>query len=57
MKAEISYYDGMNDITEVKLGDHHFGFGGMGDGYCYGHQSFDCLDNLSEEELKAVQEA
>jgi hypothetical protein len=55
MKAEVTYYDAMNDVIEIKVGKHHLSYGGMGDGYCYAHQSFDC--ELTAEERMAVQSA
>jgi hypothetical protein len=57
MKAERVFYDAWNDVEEIRLGDHLIQFGGMGDGYCYGHQDFDCLENMTDEELKALREA
>lgn len=53
-KAVLLYYDPINDISEVKLGEHHVGFGGPGDSYCYGHQSFDCWDNFTSAERDAL---
>lgn len=36
---------------------HRLQIGGAGgDGFCYTHQSFDCLDNLSDEEKKVLHE-
>lgn len=40
----------------IQLGEHRFQFGGVGDGFCYGHQSFDCLDNLTVEERTALRD-
>lgn len=54
LRAVRVYYDPVNDTEEIELGAHHFGFGGQGDGYCYGHQSFDCIDNLTNEEREAL---
>lgn len=42
----------------IQVRDHRIQFGGSaGDGFCYAHQSFDCVDNLTDEEKKAVREA
>jgi hypothetical protein len=57
MKAEIRIVNRTQDISSCKVNGHHFEFGGQGDGYCYEHQSFDCLDNLTDEEKKAIDEA
>lgn len=55
--AEVT--DTYRDGSEmVKVGTHHFQFGGMnGDGYCYPHQTFDCLRDLTPEESRALNEA
>ncbi len=52
MKAYITYDYG-TDIM-IRLGKHHFGFGGVGDGFCYECQSFDCIENLTPEEQQAL---
>jgi hypothetical protein len=54
LKAETVYVNTVDGSEEVKLGDHLFQFGGQGDGYCYGHQTFDCLENLTDEENEAL---
>lgn len=55
--AEVVYYDPVNSIEEVAVNGHVIQFGGQGDGYCYGHQTFDCLEELSDEELDAIRRA
>lgn len=51
--AEYTYYNPIHDHSEIKVGDHHLQYGGScGDGFCYSHQSFDCV--LTEEELSEV---
>lgn len=40
-----------NDDDSIR---HHFEFGGQGDGYCYHHQSFSCLENVTDEERRAM---
>ena len=57
MKATIRVVSTINDISEALVSDHKFEFGGPGDGYCYSHQSFDYLDNLSIEEKRALNDA
>lgn len=54
MKAVCVYYDTINDVEQVDVNGHMFQFGGMGDGYCYGHQDFDCIENLTPEESEAL---
>lgn len=42
----------------INVNGHQIQYGGAnGDGYCYAHQSFDCLDNLTDEEKEAVKNA
>lgn len=52
--ATVLFYDVINDIEEIQVGTHKLEFGGVGDGYCYAHQSFDCLEHLTDEERKAL---
>lgn len=53
-KAAITY-TGRNGDVEIKVNGHMIQFGGAdGDGYCYAHQSFDCLDNLTTAEWSAI---
>ena len=41
--------------TVVGVNDHEIQFGGPdGDGFCYSHQSFDCLPLLSNKERMAI---
>ena len=56
--AKATYVDDVDgsEIIELSTG-HRIQAGGMGDGYCYGHQSFDCLEHLSDEELVAYGDA
>lgn len=57
MRATIRVVDEINDVSEALVSDHKFEFGGPGDGFCYSHQSFKCLDNLSTEEKRALNDA
>lgn len=52
--ATIVFTDRINNIEQIRLGDHLFEFGGHGDGYCYGHQSFKCLKQLTDAEYEAL---
>jgi hypothetical protein len=55
--AKRVYYDVVRDIEEIEVHGHHLSFGGPGDGYCYAHQNFECIENLTEEEWKAIRDA
>lgn len=57
MKATIKVVSSINDISACYVNGHHFEFGGPGDGYCYAHQSFNCLSNLTDEEKEAIDNA
>lgn len=57
MKATIRVVNSIYDISEALVNGHKFEFGGPGDGFCYAHQSFNCLDNLTNEEKKALDDA
>lgn len=48
--ATLLYTDDPSYVT-LELGAHRIQLGGRdGDGFCYGHQSFDCLENLTPAE-------
>lgn len=57
MTAKIRVVSSMYDISVCEVNGHRIEFGGQGDGYCYAHQSFDCLDNLSDQEKAAIDDA
>lgn len=40
----------------IVIGEHKFQFGGQGDGFCYKHSSFKCIENLTEEDKQAIRE-
>jgi len=42
------------DERQIKVGDHEIHYGGAPDGFCYTHNSFDCV--LTPEEQQAVNE-
>lgn len=56
-KAYVVYRNDSSNVEEIMMDNHYFGFGGVGDGYCYGHQSFDCLGKLSDREREAISNA
>jgi hypothetical protein len=58
MDAVIVYESDRDGQQLVAVGVHRIQFGGRdGDGFCYACQSFDCLDNLTDEEREAVSRA
>ena len=59
MEAKVvdTYADGA-EIIEVNGHKIQFGYGNVGgDGYCYTHCSFDCVNNLTEDEREAIKKA
>lgn len=54
MKAYITFKDDHNGIKDVQLNDHKFGLGINQNNLCISHQSFECWDSLSDEELDAI---
>lgn len=57
MKA-ITISDSESGGSVVVFVNHEIQYGGSdGDGYCYEHQSFDCILNLSSEEVDATEGA
>lgn len=55
--ATVEYSDNLQGEEVIAFRDHRFQIGGQGDGYCYGHQSFECLDQLSTIERRVIAEA
>lgn len=56
MRAKASFLGQGTWYYEV--GEHEIQTGGQsGDGYCYKHQSFDCVGKLTAEEKKAMDDA
>lgn len=55
MKATVieTYPDGA-ELIEINGHKIQFGYGFGGDGYCYSHGSFKCIDNLTDKEKEAV---
>lgn len=56
MKAVCTWSSQFSDECLINLNGHEFGFGGQGDGYCYSHQDFACLDSLTDEESTALKD-
>lgn len=54
MKAIVVDVDPIDGSEQVGVNGHRLQFGGPGDGFCYDHQSFDCLPGLSTEEWEAI---
>lgn len=57
MRAKLVYYDPIHNVEQIKVNGHNIQFGGNGDGYCYAHQSFDCLERITPEEQAAIDAA
>lgn len=55
-KVVYAYDDGAEEI-EVNGHRIQYGYGTGGDGFCYAHQSFECIDNLTPDEKAAVHDA
>ncbi len=56
MRAVVKFVYEVDGAEVIHVNGHElqFGYGTGGDGYCYGHQSFDCIDNLTDEEKEAL---
>ncbi len=54
MKAVVTYVSPIDGAEQIEINGHNLQFGGPGDGYCYTHQSFDCLPNLTPAEWRAI---
>ena len=58
MKATVIYQSDHDGSETIAVNGHHIQCGGPnGDGYCYAHGSFDCVENLSPEEQHAMEHA
>ena len=59
MKAQVVYTDPCDGAQTIDVNGHRiqFGHGSGGDGYCYVHQSFRCIDRLTSAERKAIRDA
>lgn len=57
--AWVTYHDPIYNGTQIRFSTgHEIQYGGAaGDGFCYEHQSFSCVDQLTEEERQAVRDA
>lgn len=54
--ATIKWTDPVDGSETIVLGTHELHCGGVGDGYCYAHQSFKCMERLTAEERRELQE-
>lgn len=56
MKAKVVFVDPYDGAELIEVNGHRiqYGYGSGGDGFCYIHQSFDCIDNLTDEEKEAI---
>lgn len=57
MRATVTHVDDRDGSELIEVNGHRFQFGGQGDGYCYHHQSFGCLEQLTKAEWLAINEA
>lgn len=57
VRAVVTYVDELDGSELVEVSGHRFQMGGQGDGYCYKHQSFDCLDRITDVEREAIKNA
>ena len=58
MKAKVVYtYPDGAEVIEVNGHKIQFGYGNGGDGFCYTHMSFNCVEKLTNEEKEAVKRA
>ena len=58
MHAKVKYTSDRDGHEVIEVNGHVIQFGGAeGDGFCYGHQSFVCINKLTEEEWSAVRKA
>ena len=58
MEAFVEWINDRDGSEIILVGGHRIQFGGAnGDGFCYTHNSFACLDELSKEEKEAIQNA
>jgi len=48
--ADCKIISSDNTYELIQINDHEIQFGGQGDGFCYKHQSFKCIDNLTDDE-------
>lgn len=56
-RARITHQDDRDASRTIAFSTgHEIQFGGAGgDGFCYEHQSFDCIDNLTENEHRELE--
>lgn len=52
--AYIKYTNPVDGAEQIVVDTHELQCGGQGDGYCYPHDSFDCIDNLTQDQRIAL---
>ena len=59
MKAKVIYTSTIDGTEVIEINGHkiQFGYDRGGDGFCYVHDTFQCIDNLTEEEWYAIKNA
>jgi len=59
IRAKVTYIHPVDGSETIECNGHsiQYGHGSGGDGYCYSHQSFDCIENLTKEEQEAIRRA
>ena len=59
MEAKVIYTSNIDGAEVIEINGHkiQFGYGAGGDGFCYTHNSFKCIDNLTDEEWSAIKKA
>lgn len=59
MIAQVIATHSVDGAETIAVNGHEiqFGHGSGGDGFCYSHQSFDCLGKLTDDEWVAVKHA
>lgn len=58
--ANVTHVHSTDGAETIRISTGHeiqFGYGDGGDGFCYEHQSFDCIENLTAAEKQAVKDA
>jgi hypothetical protein len=51
------HLDGAQTILLSTGHEIQFGYGDGGDGFCYAHQSFNCIESLTDDEKRAIKDA
>jgi len=59
MQAKVIHTHPTDGAETIAINGHEiqFGYGSGGDRFCNTHQSFKCIDNLTDEEREAIRQA